>query len=96
MALSPSERAELDRLGVANVQLRLAYSGPGAGAMVPALGRGYGMDRGDVEDWLAERTRETEKMQSDTLWWAKAAAWIGAIGSAVGVVVAIIIAALGR
>jgi hypothetical protein len=34
---------------------------------------GFGMTRGDVEQWLAERNREATKLQLDTLWWAKAA-----------------------
>jgi hypothetical protein len=50
------------------------------------------MTRGDVEDWLAEQDREATKRQMDTLWWAKAAAWIGAAG----ILVAIVIAALGK
>jgi hypothetical protein len=92
MALSDADRAELNRLGIENVKLKLSYAGPGAGSVVRGLGPGYGMTRGDVEDWLAEQDREAARRQIDTLWWAKAAAWIGAAG----ILVAIVIAALGK
>ena len=77
MPLSESDRAELERLGVDNVRQRLAHSGPDGGAMVPDLGPGLGMTRSAVEDWLAEKSQETTKLQHDILWWAKAATWIG-------------------
>ena len=35
------------------------------------------MTRSAVEDWLAEKSQETTKLQHDILWWAKAATWIG-------------------
>jgi hypothetical protein len=92
MALSDADRAELNRLGIENVKLKLSYAGPGSGSVVPGLGPGFGMTRGDVENWLAEQDREAAKRQVDTLWWAKAATWIGAVG----ILVAIAIAALGR
>jgi hypothetical protein len=50
------------------------------------------MTRGDVEDWLAEQTREAARQQADILWWAKAAAFIGLLG----IIVAIVIAFLGK
>jgi hypothetical protein len=92
MALSETDRAELNRLGIDNVRLKLAYAGPGPGSLVPGLGPGYGMTRSDVEDWLAERSRADAKQQSDILRWAKAATWLAGIG----IVVAIIIALLGK
>jgi hypothetical protein len=90
MTLSVADRAELDRLGIENVKLKLGHAGPGSGSVVPGLGAGFGMTRGDVEDWLGG-PRGT-KQRVDTLWWAKAATWIGAVG----ILVAIAIAALGR
>jgi hypothetical protein len=90
MPLSPSDRAELDRLGVDNVRQRLDFSGPGTGAVVPGLGPGFGMTRGDVEEWLAEKGREAAKLQLDILWWAKAAAWIGLIGILVTIAIAVL------
>jgi hypothetical protein len=89
MALSDADRAELDRLRIENVKLKLSHANPGADSPVPGLGPGFGMARGDVEGWLAEQDREATKRQIDTLWWAKAAAWI----SAAGILVAIVIAA---
>jgi hypothetical protein len=92
MPLSRNDRTELDRLGIENVRLKLAHAGPAAGSVVPGLGPGFGMTRSDVEDWLAERTQEAAKLQADTLWWAKLAAIVGIVG----IVVAIMIAFLGK
>src|SRR5262249_35947429 len=44
------------------------------------------------EDWLAERVRESAKLEADTLFFTKAAFWIGGLG----LLVAIIIAQLDR
>jgi hypothetical protein len=92
MTLSAKDRAELDRLGIENVRLKLPYAGASPGSVVPGLGEGFGMTRGDVETWVAERAQEASKQQADILWWAKAAALIGAAG----IVVTIAIAWLGR
>jgi hypothetical protein len=92
MALSETDRTELNRLDVENVKLKLGHAGPGPGSVVPGLGPGFGMTRSDVEDWLAERSKEAAQQQSDILWWAKAAAYI----SAAGIVIAVIIALLGK
>jgi len=35
------------------------------------------MTRGDVEEWLAEKSQEDSKLKHDILWWAKAATWVG-------------------
>jgi ATP-dependent DNA ligase len=54
------------------------------------------MLRSDVEDWLFEKETQASKkiiqLQEDTLRWAKLAAWIGVVG----ILVAIVIAVLGR
>ncbi len=92
MALSESDRAKLDRLGIENVKLKLTYAGPGPGSLVPGLGPGLDMTRGDIEEWLAEQSRRAAKQQDDILWWAKAATWV----AAVGILVAIAIAASGK
>jgi hypothetical protein len=89
MPLSAADRAELDRLGVENVRLKLPFAYPGGDAPVPGLGVGFGMKRGDVKEWLAEQTREAVRLQLRILWWAKAAAWIGIASIIVGVLVAI-------
>jgi hypothetical protein len=90
MSLSLSDRTELDRLGIDNVRLKIAYAGPGPGSVVPGLGPGFGMTRSDVEEWLAEQSRDASRLQLNILWWAKAAAWI----SLFGIVVAMVIAGL--
>jgi len=92
MALSENDRAKLDRLGIENVKLKLAYAGPGPQSAVPGLGPGLDMTRGDIEEWLAEQSHKASKQQDDILWWAKAATWV-AVG---GIVVAIAIAGLER
>lgn len=37
------------------------------------------MTRGDIEEWLAERSHEAAKLQLDILWWAKTSAWLGRV-----------------
>jgi hypothetical protein len=85
MPLSESDRAELERLGVDNVRQRLVpgsgggsvVPSSGGGSVVPGLGPGFGMTRGDVEEWLAEKSQEAAKLQLKILWWARAAFWVG-------------------
>ena len=99
MALSENDRANLDRLGIENVRLKLTYTGPGPGLLAPGLGPGLDMTRDDVEEWLAEQSRKAAKQQDDILWWAKAATWVAAIGvvvAAIGIAVAIVIAGLSE
>ena len=95
MPLTPEQRAELERLTVSYVRQQLPYAGAGPGAVVPGLGNGT-MLRGDVAEWVAEKDQalqqEQTQLQVNTLFWAKVAAWVGVTG----IVVAIIIAALGR
>jgi hypothetical protein len=83
MALTPGQVSELERLGVDNVRERLRYADPGGGSIVPGLGDGK-MLRSDVEGWLGEQDKaarkRAEKLQEDTLWWAKAAAWFSGVG----------------
>ena len=90
MPLTFDQARELERLGMDNVRERLRYAGASPGSVVPALGDGK-MLRGDVEDWLAERDKalreRAEKLQQDTLWWAKAAAWVAGAGIVVGAIV---------
>jgi len=90
VALTSDQVRELERLGVDNVRERLRYAGAGAGSIVPGLGDGK-MLRGDVEVWLAEQDKaarkRAEKLQEDTLWWAKAAAWLSGVGIIVGAIV---------
>jgi hypothetical protein len=90
VALTSDQIRELERLGVDNVRERLRYAGSGGGSIAPGLGDGK-MLRGDVEAWLAEPDKaareRAEKLQEDTLWWAKAAAWLSGVGIIVGAIV---------
>jgi hypothetical protein len=90
MPLCPDDRAELERRGIGNVRQRLDHAGPGSGSVVPGLGPNFGMTRSDVEDWLSEKDRAAANLQTNILWWAKAAAWI----SGASILVAVVIAAL--
>jgi hypothetical protein len=96
MALSPTDRDLLDSLGVGNVRQKLDHAGPGQGAAVTGLGPGFGMTRGDVEAWLAEKDRAADTLQRDTLWWAKSATWVGIAGIAVAIVIAAVTLILGK
>jgi hypothetical protein len=91
VALTSNQIRELERLDVDNVRERLRYAGAGGVSVVPGLGDGK-MLRDDVEVWLAEQDKAArkrgEKLQEDTLWWAKAAAWLSGVGIIVGAVVA--------
>ena len=75
MALDPRIRAELERLGPGNVrELLRILVGPGRKAPVAMrLPGAPDPTRGDVEDWLREKERETERVMRATLKWAKIA-----------------------
>jgi hypothetical protein len=92
MALSPEDRERLEALSPEIVRQRLSYAGAGDGSIVPGLGRPKDLLRGDVEEWLAEKDKEAAKLQQKTLAWARAAAWI----SIVGIVVAVVLALIGK
>jgi hypothetical protein len=93
MALSEADRAELNRLTIENVRLKMAYAGADPGSVVPGLGKRpdqpFGMTRADVELWLAEQANKTAEQQASTLWWAVVAGVSGIIGILVAVLVAI-------
>jgi len=48
------------------------------------------MLRGDVEDWLAERDRESDKREADTLFFNKAAAWMAGLALVVSTIFALL------
>jgi hypothetical protein len=50
----------------------------------------------DVEEWLAQRDREASKLQTDTLWYAKAAFWGTISVGIVGIIVTIFAALFGK
>jgi hypothetical protein len=95
MPLTHAQRQELERLTVGHVRLLLAYAGAGPEAVVPGLGDGT-MLRSDVAQWVNEKDRDSRQAQRQlraiTLDWAKVGTWTGAAG----IIVAIIIAAIGR
>ncbi len=103
MPLTDNQLAELEKLGVRAVLLRLENSGTGRGATMQHMASGI-MQRGDVEDWLAQRTREEAEQQAETLRFAKLAAeqqivavrWAKIAGWAAGlsIVVSVFIAGL--
>jgi len=88
MPLSDADFEELELLTPDYVRSKLTFAGAGLGATVPGLGNGM-MLRGDVEDWLAERDRESDKREAD---FNKAAAWMAGLA----LVVATIFALLNR
>ena len=62
----PAQLAILNKLGASNVRPRLQYAGAGSGSAVPGISS-PDPSRIDVEEWLAEKDRETSKLQADTL-----------------------------
>jgi|SRR6266404_2926276 hypothetical protein len=79
MALSREQRAELESRGADNVRQKLFESGSGRGAVVRGFKCGE-IERGEVEDWLAEKYREEAAVQRSTLRWAQIAGWAGLAG----------------
>jgi hypothetical protein len=52
--LTPEQRTELEAYGPEVVQAKLMHAGPGRGAAVLGFDTAkLGLNRGDVEDWLA-------------------------------------------
>ena len=89
MPLSDADFEELELLRPDYVRSKLTLAGAGLGATVPGLGNGM-MLRGDVEDWLAERDRESDKREADTLFFNKAAAWMAGLALVVATVFALL------
>ena len=89
MPLSDADSEELERLAPDKIRSKLASAGVGRGATVPGLGDGM-MLRGDVEDWLAERDRESAKREADTLFFNKAAAWMTGLALLLATIIALL------
>lgn len=109
MALTEQQRAELEQLGLAMVQMKVANSGAGLGATVQHMASGV-MTRKDVEDWVAQRTSEqveqqtemlrlaraSSQQQSATLRWARIAGWAAIAAVVLAVLVPIAQALISR
>jgi len=91
MALTPEQRAELEKHGPETVRIKLLQGGADRGASIPGFDTRVfrGLTRSDVEDWLAEKQAEAAKNQRLTLHWAiiaGLAAIAGVVVGAVGIV----------
>lgn len=97
MALTDKQRSELEALGVAVVQTKLAQPGPGRGASLRGFASGD-MARGDVEDWLSEAVVGHERLwteqHAEAVHWAKVSgkwARIAGLAALAAVALAIIV-----
>jgi hypothetical protein len=77
--LTPEQRAELEEHGAETIRFKLIQYGAGRGASISGFKCGD-ITRGDIEDWLAEKSREESAQQSATLRWARIAGWAGIVG----------------
>jgi hypothetical protein len=59
MPLSPEQRAACERAGPEEVHDKMAYAGPGDGAVVPGLGDGL-ITRKDAACWIKEQRQQRE------------------------------------
>src|SRR5262245_20244780 len=91
MALTPEQLSGLERLGSENVRQLLDQAGVGPLSAVIGVCEIH-PKRGDVQDWLAQLEGKASlqllQLQERTLWWAKAAAWIGAASIIVSIIIA--------
>jgi hypothetical protein len=79
--LTPEQRAELEEHGAASIRFKLTQYGAGRGASIRGFKCGD-ITRGDIEDWLAGKSKEETAQQSAILRWARIAGWAGIIGRA--------------
>jgi hypothetical protein len=79
-------RAELDRLGIRAVQRKLDQSDVGHDALVGGFQCGE-IERGVIEEWLAEKERESTRQQATILVWAQ----IAGVASMLAVLLAIVV-----
>jgi hypothetical protein len=89
--LTPEQRAELEHLGAPYIRLKLTQYGSGRGASISGFKCGD-ITRGDIEDWLAEKSAEETAQQSAILRWARIAGWAAiasVILAAIGIVTSI-------
>jgi hypothetical protein len=74
--LTPEQRAELEEQGPQSIRFKLLQHGSGRGAFIPGFKCGD-IIRGNIEDWLAEKTKIEAAQQAATLQWARIAGWAG-------------------
>jgi hypothetical protein len=86
MPLTNEQRAELETYGPELVRQKLIGVGAGRGADVPGFKNGY-LLRGDIQDWLAEKSAQDAGERKQTLRWAMTAGRMS--------IAAVIIAAFG-
>jgi hypothetical protein len=72
--LTDEQRSELEERGAENVRAKLTSYGGGPGILHGFL-RSGSPNRGDVEDWLTEKSRSEAAWRSATLRWARIAGW---------------------
>jgi hypothetical protein len=91
--LTPEQRAELEYHGAASIRFKLTTYSAGAGRTAAISGFKCGdITRGDIDDWLAEKSAEETAQQSATLRWARIAGWAGitsVVLTAIGIVISI-------
>lgn len=76
MALTREQRTSLEEAGIRVVSLKLATYGGGKGSFVGGFKCGEIL-RGDIEGWLAAKTKDEQSQQDRTLKWAQIAGWAG-------------------
>ena len=90
--LSNEQRKELKSWGTATLRAHLAsYPITGAGASIPGFKSGE-MTRGDITDWLIERTKVEQRQQTAIL----VSAIVAGVASVLAVVIGIITLALQK
>lgn len=63
-------RAQLERLGLENVKLKLMAAGMGRGALVRGFESPSEIPRAFIEDWVAAEERKAASQRWWTLFWA--------------------------
>jgi hypothetical protein len=91
--LTRAQRDELEQQGAQNIRFKLASYGGGRLAAIGSFRCGD-INRGEIEDWLAEKYQREAAQQRSTLRWARIAAW-AAIVSAIFSTVAVWLAWVG-
>ena len=89
--LTTEQRAELEHHRAASILFRLTQHGTGRDGAISGFKCGD-INRGDIEDWLAEKNAEEAVQQSATLRWARIAGWAGIVSvilTAIGIVISI-------